>query len=339
MMRNRSKALGLTLPALALISLTFGGCKGGGASQDGGTSLSGKVQIDGSSTVFPISQAVAEEFMNGQPGVNVTVAESGTTGGFKKFLNGEIEIADASRPIDVSEVQKAEEVGIEFFELPVAYDGLTVVVNPANDWCDSLTVAELKRIWEPGSGVRTWRDVRPEWPNEPIKLFGPGSDSGTFDYFTEAIVQEKRASRADFTQSEDDNILVMGVAGEKYGLGYFGLAYYEENKTKVKAVAIDGGSGPILPSAETVSNGTYSPLSRPILIYVNRKALERSEVKAFVTYYLEHAGQLSGEVGYVPLSEAAYAAAKAVIDGGKTGTRFGGSAVIGKPMEDVLSGS
>ncbi|KAA0240275.1 MAG: PstS family phosphate ABC transporter substrate-binding protein [Armatimonadetes bacterium] len=338
-MRSRTKALGVTLPALVAAGLVWGGCQGGGPSPEGGTSLQGKVQIDGSSTVFPISQAVAEEFMNGQPGVNVTVAESGTTGGFKKFLNGEIEIADASRPIDVSEVQKAEEVGIEFFELPVAYDGLTVVVNPANDWCDSLTVAELKRIWEPGSGVKTWRDIRPEWPNEPIKLFGPGSDSGTFDYFTEAIVQEKRASRADYTQSEDDNILVMGVAGEKYGLGYFGLAYYEENKSKVKAVAIDGGSGAVTPSAETVANGTYSPLSRPILIYVNKKALERSEVKAFVAYYLEHAGQLASEVGYVPLSDAAYAAAKAIIEEGKSGTRFGGSSVIGKPMEEVLSGS
>ncbi|HEY8552019.1 MAG TPA: PstS family phosphate ABC transporter substrate-binding protein [Thermaerobacter sp.] len=285
-------------------ALVLGACGGGDAGEGGGGQLSGTITIDGSSTVYPITQAVAEEFMAEHPGVNVTVGVSGTGGGFQKFTRGEIEISNASRPIEADEQAAAEEAGIEYTELQVALDGIAVVVNPQNDWVDHLTVEELKKIWEPNSTVRTWRDVRPEWPDEPIRLYGPGTDSGTFDYFTDAVVGEEGASRTDYTASEDDNQLVTGVANDKYALGYFGFAYYVENRDKLRAVPIDGGRGPVEPTVETIASGTYAPLSRPLFIYVNNEAYRtRPEVRAFVDYYLEVVGELAPEVGYIRLPD------------------------------------
>lgn len=296
------------------LALLLTGCGGGGSSPGTGDeeTLSGTIRIDGSSTVYPISQAVAEEFMYEYPEVNVTVGFSGTGGGFKKSTAGEIDISNASRPIKEEELAMAEQNGIEFIELQVAIDGLSVVVNPANDFVDYLTVDELKKIWEPNSTVKYWSDVRPEWPQEEIKLYGPGPDSGTFDYFTEAVVGESGASRADYTASEDDNVLVIGVAGDKYSLGYFGYAYYEANKDKIKAVPIDGGNGPVEPTAENINQGAYTPLSRPVYIYVNKEYYEtRPEVKTFVQYYMDIVSDIAQEVGYIPLPEDVLAEQKA----------------------------
>ena len=246
------------------------------------------------------------------PEVNVTVGFSGTGGGFKKSTAGEIEISDASRPIKEEELAMAEQNGIEFIELQVALDGLAVVVNPANDFVDYLTVEELKKIWEPNSTVRYWSDVRPEWPQEEIKLYGPGPDSGTFDYFTEAVVGESGAIRADYTASEDDNVLVTGVAGDKYSLGYFGYAYYEANKDKIKAVPIDGGNGPVEPTAENINQGAYTPLSRPVYIYVNKEYYDtRPELQTFVQYYMDIVNDIVQEVGFIPLPEDVLAEQKA----------------------------
>jgi len=270
--------------------------------------LSGAIKIDGSSTVYPITEAVAEEFRVDNPKVKVTIGISGTGGGFKKFGRGETDISDASRPIKQKEIEVCQESNISYVNLEVAYDGLAVIINPENDWVDHFTVDELRILWEPAAQgvIMKWNQIRPEWPNEEIHLFGPGVASGTFDYFTEAVVGESGSSRGDFTASEDDNVLVQGVAGDKYGLGFFGLAYYEENADKLKLVAVDGGGGPVQPSIETVSNGTYTPLSRPLFIYVNSKAAARKEVQAFVKFYLDNAPVLSEEVGYVPLPEEAY---------------------------------
>ncbi|MBI4306659.1 MAG: PstS family phosphate ABC transporter substrate-binding protein [Chloroflexi bacterium] len=294
---------------LAVLALA---CRGGGGAAEGPV-LSGSIEIDGSSTVFPITQAMAEEFRKGQPGVQISAGISGTGGGFKRFVRGEIEIADASRKIKESEVDQAKANGIEFVEIAVAFDGLAVLVNPRNEFVTCLTVAELKRIWAPESRVRNWRQVRPEFPDLRLELYGPGTDSGTFDYFTEAIVGKEDASRADFTASEDDNVLVYGVAGDRHALGYFGYAYYAENRQILNVVAIDGGKGCVVPSEETIRNQSYAPLSRPLYIYVNKEAIERPEVKAFVRYYLESAVDLVSEVGYVPLPESDYQAAKARI--------------------------
>ncbi len=313
------------------------GSTSGGAPAPATSSLKGDIKIDGSSTVFPISQAVAEEFGKANPEVNVTVGTSGTSGGMKKFVAGEIDIADASRPISKEEVEKAKAAGIEFVELPVAFDGLSVVVNPENTWAESLTVDELKKIWEPSSKIANWKDVRPGFPDVPLKLFGAGTDSGTFDYWTEAIVGKKGSCRTDAQVSEDDNVLVQGVAGEKGGLGYFGYAYYVENTSKVKIVKIDGGKGPIEPNHDTINDGTYAPLSRPLFIYVTVKALERPEVQAFVKYYLGAEGRkLAAEVGYVALPDSAYAVAQTHADEKKTGTRFA-DAMVGMKIEDVLA--
>ena len=235
------------------------------------------IQIDGSSTVFPITEAVAEEFQKSKKGkIKVTVGIAGTGGGFKKFCRGEIDISDASRPILKSEIDICKQSGVQFFELPIAYDALTVIVNPKNDWVKAVTVPDLKKMWEPGAQgkITSWNQVRSEWPNNPLKLFGPGADSGTFDYFTEAIVGKAKSSRGDFTASEDDNVLVQGVANDRNALGYFGFAYYIENQGKLKAAAIDDGKGPVLPSAKTVEDGTYQPLSRPIFIYVSKKSYD-----------------------------------------------------------------
>ena len=278
-------------------------------SSPAGTSPSemvGKVQLDGSSTVFPISEAVAEEFGAVAPKVRVTVGVSGTGGGFKKFINQEIDISDASRAIKSSEVEKAAAAGIEFIELPVAYDGISIVVSLENDWVDHLTVAELKQIWQPDSTVITWKDVRDAWPAEPIRLYGPGTDSGTFDYFTGVINGKEQSSRGDFTASEDDNVLVQGISGDKYSLGYFGFAYYIENADKLRAIPVLGANGVVAPTVTTINDGTYTPLSRPIFIYINKAALDRPEVASFVDFYLKSAGQLAGEVGYIALPEDVY---------------------------------
>lgn len=303
--KKRLSMLGLVLLSASVLA----GCGGGDpAKQDqkGQPKLSGNVKIDGSSTVFPISEAMAEEFRKVQPNVKVTVGESGTTGGMKKFVPGEIDIADASRPIKAEELKGLKDRGDDAIELSVAFDGLSVVVHKENTWASSMTVAELKKIWEPGSKVSKWSDLRPEWPSEPIKLYGPGTASGTFEYFTEAVVGKAKSSRPDYTASEDDNVLVKGVAGDKYSLGYFGYVYYLTNKDKMKLVAIDNGKGAILPSETTIKDGTYKPLARPIFIYVSKKALERPEVKEFTKFYLANATKLIPQVGYVPYPESAY---------------------------------
>jgi len=296
-----------------------------------------EIQIDGSSTVFPISEAMAEEFMAANPGTNVTVGVSGTGGGFSRFCAGETAISNASRPIKEEEIAACEAAGIEYIELPVAYDALTVVVNPANDWVDSLTVEELKTMWEPAAEgtVTSWSQIRSGFPDQPINLYGPGTDSGTFDYFTEAIVGESGDSRADFTASEDDNVLVLGVAGDTNALGYFGLAYYEANTSRLKAVPIDGGNGPVLPSREAVENGTYTPLSRPLFIYVNAEAAQRPEIQQFVQFHLQSI-DLVTEVGYVPLPTEAYTLAQQKFEGGQTGTVFANQDTIGVQIEDLL---
>ena len=262
------------------------------------------VNVDGSSTVFPITEAVAEEFRAERPNVRVIASRSGTGGGFKKFSSGEIEICGASRPIKDTERQACEEAGVDYVELEVAFDGLAVVVNPANDWCDCLTVDQLKAIWQRDSAASRWNDLNPEWPDEEIELYGPGTDSGTFDYFTEVIVGEVGSSRGDYTQSEDDNVLVTGVAGDEFALGYFGLAYFEENKERLKLLAVDPGDGNcVQPTMETVRSNAYTPLSRPLFIYVRKASLDREEVRSFVEFYLSKVGSLVPEVGYVPVSE------------------------------------
>jgi len=260
------------------------------------------ILIDGSSTVYPITEAVAEEFGKDRSDIRVVAGFSGTGGGMKKFINGEISICGASRAIKDSEKQSCDEAGVEFIELEVAFDGLAVVLNPQNDWCDSLTVAQLKELWRPESAVKKWSDLDPSWPEEEIKLYGPGTDSGTFDYFTKAIVGEEGASRADYTRSEDDNVLVMGVQEDRYAMGYFGYAYYSENKDKLKLLGVDQGDGPTQPTVETVRDGSYAPLSRPLYIYVRSSELQRAEVKHFVRFYLDNAGKLASDVGYVPIS-------------------------------------
>ncbi len=298
------------------------------------------IKVDGSSTVFPITEAVAEEFQKAKRGaVRVTVGESGTGGGFKKFCRGETDISDASRPIQKKEIETCKAAGINFIELPIAYDAITVVVNPANTWVHSLTVADLKKMWEPGAQktITNWKQVNPAFPDMPLKLYGPGSASGTFDYFTEAAVGKAKSSRGDYTASEDDNVLVQGVARDKGGLGYFGYAYYVENQRRLKAVPINGGKGPISPSAQTVENGTYSPFSRPIFIYINAKAAEKPAVKEFVEFYLKSAPKLVKEVKYIPLPQKAYSMALDHFNKKKVGTVFNGDAAVGLKIEQLLS--
>ena len=295
----------LLLPLLVLFMISCGQ-----KTTETSGALNGTINIDGSSTVFPITEAVAEEFQKTQPGVKVSVALSGTGGGFKKFGRGETDINDASRPIKSAEDSLAKANNVSYVELVIAYDGMAVVVNPKNDWCNDITVSELKKLWEPEAQgkITKWNQIRPEWPNEEIHLFGAGVESGTYDYFTEAIVGKSHSSRGDFTASEDDNVLVQGVASDKFSLGFFGLAYFEENKDKLKVIGIndekpENGDGPILPSLETVKNKTYAPLGRPLFIYVNSVAAKRKEVQAFVQYYLENANALAEEVGFIPQTE------------------------------------
>ncbi len=267
---------------------------------------SGLVKIDGSSTVFPLTEAVSEEFNKKFPNVRVMVGVSGTGGGFKKFAAGEIDISDASRTIKTEEAEMAAKNKIEYYEVPVSFDGITVVINKNNTWAKTMTVAELKRIWEPESKVKTWKDLRPEWPNRPIKLYGPGTDSGTFDYFTEAINGKSKVSRSDYSKSEDDNVLVQGVSGDLDSLGYFGFSYYTENSNKIHAVSIDDGKGPVAATYETISNGSYSPLSRKVYIYVSKAAAKREEIKEFVKFYIQNASTLAKEVGQVALPKEEY---------------------------------
>ena len=298
------------------------------------------VKVDGSSTVFPITEAVAEEFQKAKKqSIKVTVGISGTGGGFKKFCRGETDISDASRPILKAEMAECAKAGIEYYELPVAFDALTVVINPKNNFIKQLTIAEMKKMWEPAAQgkVTRWNQVNPQWPDQPMKLFGPGADSGTFDYFTEAVVGKAKSSRGDFTASEDDNVLVQGVARDVNGLGYFGFAYYVENKDKLKAVAIVNDKGQaVVPSMEAVEKGTYAPLSRPIFIYVNAKSLGKPEVREFVEYYMKNGAKLTREVKYVPLPESAYKTALEHVQQGKKGTVFGGMAEVGVTIEELL---
>lgn len=270
----------------------------------------GSITVDGSSTVYPVTEALAEEFRSVSPKTMVTIGVSGTGGGFQKFGRGEIDIANASRPIKDKEAAIAKENGVNFVELEVAYDGLAVVVHPENDWVTSMTVEQLRRLWEPSAQgtITRWNQINPEWPDEEIHLFGPGVASGTFDYFTEAIVGESGTSRGDYTASEDDNVLVQGVSGDKFGLGFFGLAYYEANQDKLKLVSIDNGNGPVSATSETIRDGSYAPLSRPLYIYVNSTSLRNPKVIEFVRFYLEEAPGLMKDVGYVPLTEAEYKA-------------------------------
>ncbi len=297
-------------PRIALLGTAFllvlSACssKSSDADQQDTATLQGKVVIDGSSTVYPLTEAVAEEFMRQYPDVRVSVNYSGTGAGFKKFLRGEIDINDASRPIKPSEAQQAKQKGIEYLEFEVARDGITVVVNPQNDWVDYLTVDELRKIWAPESQgkITNWNQIRPNWPDQKLTLYGPGTASGTFDFFTEAILGESGHSRGDYIASEDDNVLVQGVAGDKGALGYFGYAYYYENKDKLKAVPIkpDDTSEAVLPTPETIRSGTYRPLSRPLFIYVRKDALKKPAVAEFVRFYLQHTEELAPQVGYIP---------------------------------------
>jgi len=299
------------------------------------------IKIDGSSTVYPITEAVAEEFQKEKRGsAKVTVGISGTGGGFKKFCRGETDIQDASRPILTKEMEVCKQAGIQYIELPVAYDALTVVINPKNDWIKSMTVAELKKIWEPASQgkITKWNQVNPAWPDAPLKLFGAGSDSGTFDYFTEAIVGKAKSSRGDFTASEDDNVLVQGVSRDVNALGYFGYAYYAENTDKLKAVPIveKEGKPAVSPSFETVMSGTYQPLARPIFIYVNARSVDKLEVKEFVDFYLKHAAKLVKEVKYVPIPDEDFKLVIEAFGKKKLGTGFGGVAEVGVLIKDLL---
>ncbi len=298
------------------------------------------IKIDGSSTVYPITEAVAEEFQKMKKGaVKVTVGISGTGGGFKKFCRGETDISDASRPIKTKEMEVCKAAGIRYVEIPVAYDALTVVIHPDNTWARNMTVAELKKIWEPAAQgkITKWNQINPKWPDAKLVLFGAGADSGTFDYFTEAVNGKEKASRGDFTASEDDNVLVQGVSRNKYALGYFGYAYYYENQAKLRAVAVHNGKKFVLPSSQSVEDGSYAPLARPIFIYVNVKSIDKPEVKEFVHYYLLNAAKLVKEVKYVPLPASAYTKARANFDQKKAGTVFAGHAKMGMKVNDILA--
>lgn len=303
-----------------------------------------RIAIDGSSTVFPITEAAAEEFEKTHE-TRVMIGVSGTGGGFKKFCTGETAITGASRPIKPTEVKLCAENGIDYIELPVAYDGIAVVVHPSNHELNSLTVAELRRIWAPESQgkVTRWPHVRPGLSDKEMHLFGPGVDSGTYDYFTKAIVGVEHASRGDFTSSEDDNVLVQGVSTDPSALGFFGYAYYSENRSRLKLIPIDdgrsdNGAGPIAPSPETIANNTYQPLSRPIFIYVSKQAADRAEVQQFVEFYFAHAKELVSEVGYIPLPKNAYTLAQKRFDSRTTGSVFAGKgSKVGVSVEDLLA--
>lgn len=300
------------------------------------------VKIDGSSTVYPITEAVAEEFQKAKRGkVRVTVGISGTGGGFKKFCRGETDVTNASRPIKKSEMEACRKAGFQYIEMPVAFDALTVVINPKNTWAGNMTVPELKKMWEPAAQgkVAKWNQVNPSWPDAPLKLFGPGADSGTFEYFTEAVVGKPKASRGDFTASEDDNVLVQGVSRDVNALGYFGYAYFAENQKRLNAVAVVPAKGKpaVGPSARTVENGTYQPLSRPIFIYINAKSAKKPEVRDFIEFYNKQADALVREVKYIPLPPRAYAHNLEQLKAMKVGTKFGGEAKVGLTIDQLMA--
>lgn len=340
--REPGLILGLILSGAAAAALAASGCSDR-AANGGGNGTAAAITVDGSSTVYPITEAVAEELGKKSP-LRVTVGVSGTGGGLKKLCGGEIAVAGASRPISAGELEACKAKGIEVIELPVAYDGIAVVVHPDNTWATSMTVAELRALWAPEAQgkITKWSQVRPGWPDQEIHLFGAGVDSGTYDYFTEAIVGKEHASRGDFTSSEDDNVLVQGVASDRLALGFFGLAYQEANASRLKLVAIDdekadNGAGPILPSPQTVSGGTYQPLSRPLFLYVARSAADRPEVQTFVKAYLEDGPRLVPDVGYVPLPPEGYALAARRFERRITGSVFeGAGSRVGVTILDLL---
>lgn len=296
------------------------------------------IAIDGSSTVGPISMAVAEDFQHANSGIKVTVGISGTGGGFKKFCNGEIDIADASRPIKKEEIDACAAKGVEYVELPVAYDGLAILVSPQNDWVKQLTIEELKKIFTSENPAKTWKDVNPAWPAETIKLYAPGKDSGTHDYFVEEVLGKKKQVRPDASFSESDNVLVTGIFGEKNSIGFFGYAYYENNKEKLKLVPIVNPKtkAAVAPSVETVKNGAYSPLSRPLFIYVSTKAAGKEEVKSYIDFYLSNGAKLSAQVGYISLPDSVYAKGKTRFAEKQTGSVFQMAGHEGKTLEQVF---
>jgi phosphate transport system substrate-binding protein len=337
------------LVALAVVAVTLAGC--GQSAQDARTGGSGGatsgptlVSVDGSSTVFPISEAVAEEFQKVNKDTRVTVGIAGTGGGFQKFCRSEIDISDASRPISATEIEACKKSGVEFIELPVAYDGIAIAVNPKATWADKITTAELKTLWAPDAQgkVAKWSQIRKGWPDREIHLFGAGVDSGTYDYFTEAVTGKAKASRGDFTSSEDDNVLIQGISNDELALGFVPFAYYEGNKDKLKLVPVDdekadNGAGPILPSGETIRTGTYQPLSRPVFIYVSTKAAERPEVRQFVEFYLKNAEKLVNEVNYVGLGDAAYSLVGERFAKKTTGSVFSGANTVGVTIDQLLA--
>ena len=306
-------------------------------------SLKGDIDVDGSSTVFPITEAVAEEFGYLTEGnVRVTVGVSGTGGGFKKFCNSETQISDASRPIKASEVQLCADAGIEYIEIPVAIDGLTVIANKDNTWAQCMTIEELDQMWGPDAEgtVTKWNQIRPDWPDDEMDMYAPGVDSGTFDYFTDTVSGESGASRGDFTASEDDNLIIQGVSGGKNGVGYLGYAYYVENADKLKAIEIDGGNGCVPPTEANINGGSYAPLSRPLFIYVRKDAASIPHIAEFIRYYLSKDGQaLAAEVGYIPYPQPVYDLALAKFENGTTGTVFGGENPMHGPVEQILANS
>lgn len=332
-MNSRFAQLAGWIP-LGLVSLAIFHCIG-----CGGGKPAAKVLVDGSSTVFPVTEAVAEEFRTAEPNIQVTVGISGTGGGFKKFVRGETDISNASRPILKAEAEQAKAAGIEFIELPICYDALTVAVHPSCDWIkdDTITIEQLKMIWEPGAEgkITKWNQVDSSWPDAEIKLFGPGADSGTFDYFTEVVCGKAKQSRGDFTASEDDNTLVQGIEGDKHALGYLPYAYFEPNKAKMKSLKIKKGENAIGPSIETVKDGSYA-LSRPLFFYVSVKSLEKPEVKKFAEFYVTSVATLATEVKYVPFESSLYELVKARLDKKTVGSMFGGDAETHQKLDEVL---
>ncbi len=336
---NCKKNLLIHFSLLTLV-LTLTACGGGSSSSGGDSQATQEIKVDGSSTVFPISEAMAEEFENANEGVNVIIGVSGSGGGFKKFCAGETDISNASRPIKESEIKLCAEQGIEYVEVPVAFDGVSVVVNKNNNWAKCLKAEDLGKMWtlENEGKINNWNQVRSEFPSKELRLYGPGTDSGTFDYFVEATIPNKGESRGDYTASEDDNVIVQGVTTDEGGLGYFGYAYYEENKDKLKLVPIENADGKCVePSEEAIADGTYNPLSRPIFFYVKTSSLENPAIKAFVDYQVDPAnGELISEVGYVPLPAEIQAKVKERVDDGTTGSIFDGGSSVGVKLTDKL---
>ncbi len=307
----KARKVSVVIALLAILGLTVVGCGGSKTSSSASNSttkkleLSGTIKIDGSGTVLPISEAMAEEFMKENPNIIITVGGSGTVAGFKKFTAGKTDISDASRLIQATEMADAEKNGIEYMEIPVGKDGVSIIVSKSNTWAKSITTEELKRIWEPGSTINNWKQIRADWPDQKLVLYGPSSAHGTFDYFTETINGKEKAIRTDYNVCEDYNVVGQGVEGNKGALGFLGYAYYKQNESELGLLAVDGGTGPVKPSEQTINDGTYKPLSRPLLIYLNKKALDRPEVKAFVEFYLTNS-ELVSKAGYFPLNKKDY---------------------------------